>query len=75
MFRWMYVCLENNVIHEKRFLWKVTYRVEEKKTEKLTMKTIVLPKSLFIFQNIPFCVNTLYKSLNKLQKVSVDQTI
>ena len=71
----MYVCLENNVIHEKRFLWKVTYRVEEKKTEKLTMKTIVLPKSLFIFQNIPFCVNTLYKSLNKLQKVSVDQTI
>ena len=47
----------------------------KKKTEKLTMKTIVLPKSLFIFQNIPFCVNTLYKSLNKLQKVSVDQTI
>ena len=39
------------------------------------MKTIVLPKSLLIFQNIPFCVNTLYKSLNKLQKVSVDQTI
>ena len=75
MFRWMYVCLENNVIHEKRFLWKVTYRVEEKKKEKLTMKTIVLPKSLLIFQNIPFCVNTLYKSLNKLQKVSVDQTI
>ena len=39
------------------------------------MKTIVLPKSLLIFQNIPFYVNTLYKSLNKLQKVSVDQTI
>ena len=46
-----------------------------KKKEKLTMTTIVLPKSLFIFQNIPFCVNTLYKSLNKLQKASVDQTI
>lgn len=48
---------------------------QRKKKEKLTMKTIVLPKSLFIFQNIPFCVNTLYKSLNKLQKVSVDQPI
>ena len=50
----MYVCLENNVIHEKRFLWKVTYRVEEKKKEKLTMKTIVLPKSLFIFSEYSF---------------------
>ena len=71
----MYVCLENNVIHEKRFFMEGHIQSRGKKKEKLTMKTIVLPKSLFIFQNIPFCVNTLYKSLTKLQKVSVDQTI
>ena len=43
MFRWMYVCLGNNVIHENRFLGKATYRVEVEKKGKINKENNIAP--------------------------------